>query len=66
MKYFVFNDKNMSIFDKEVIKGIQVLVEEKIIRLLTTYGALDLSYEKENFMYSDYNNFKGEMNHEQA
>ena len=56
----------MSIFDKEVIKGIQVLVEEKIIRLLTTYGALDLSYEKENFMYSDYNNFKGEMNHEQA
>lgn len=64
--YFIFNDRNMSVFDKEIIKAIQVLVNEKIIRLLTTYGAVDLAYDKESFMYCDYNNIKEILNHEQA
>ena len=64
--YFIFNDKNWSIFEIDIIKAIQILVDEKIMRLLTVYGAIDLAYDKESFMYQDYNDFKEIINHEQA
>lgn len=54
MKYYFFNDKNLSIMDKEQVKGFMLLREEVIIRLFTIYGCIDLSYDTLPIAVDDY------------
>ena len=63
-KVLLLNDKNLSTMKEEVIKGYQLLREEVIIRLFTTYGAVDLQYDDLDSAVSDYAKIRGGYNNE--
>ena len=58
-KVLLLNDKNLSTMKEEVIKGYQLLRGEVIIRLFTTYGAVDLQYDDLDSAVKDYAKIRG-------
>ena len=58
-KVLLLNDKNMSTMKEEVVKGYQLLRGECIIRLFTTYGAVDLQYDTLDDAIGDYARIRG-------
>ena len=64
MKWILFNDKNMTTINEEVIKGYMFLRAECILRLFTTYGGIDLIYDNLDDIISDYARIRGGHNNE--
>ena len=61
MKCYFFNDKNLTIMDKNIIQGFQMLRGEVIIRLYTKYGAVDLGYDSLDVLIEDYDSIAHEL-----
>ena len=64
MKWILFNDKNMTTINEEVIKGYMFLRGECLLRLFTTYGGIDLVYDSIEDIISDYSRIRGGHNNE--
>lgn len=56
--YVIFYDKNKSMFKKDIIQGYQLLMEERLIRLFSVYGAVDLAYDSDDAINEDYKYIK--------
>ena len=63
--YLIFNDKNKSMFKKDIIQGYQLLMEELLIRLFSNYGAVDLAYGSEKAIIEDYDYVTEVISHEE-
>ena len=61
MKCYFFNDKNLTIMDRDIIQGFQMLRGETIIRLYTKYGAVDLGYDSLDMLVKDYDSIVHEL-----
>ena len=54
MSYYFFNDINLTIMNKEIIHGFQMIREETLIRFYTQYGAIDMKYDNLEELIKDY------------